>query len=356
MDEKVSLFSNQNDNAIETEIKVKIKYTDYSYTIPNESLKDIRQRLGILRKFNNRDLKLKYWEKLLISGKDSPSSFIEIIKDAKEIDFHTHNHESKNEHQWVIKKLQIGENHRIEMLPDNIELIELIRDLNDVNIKNDIIFNIGKHNYLLTSLLYSMQNLVWLSMNDSGIKMNKIVSLIQAINRGQLSNLKAIVLTNNSDITMKGLKVELKKIRKGSLQYLEIDLEEELNEGGEDDSILEKLEIDNDKFKFMNDGKKYKYLVEKGIIKDGGENSKLIIDYGVVTEGWTERVRLGLVDSLKSTSYKVKLNKQEAVMKERAIGEKISTSTIRSEINSVKLIPRVKRPKRSNSDYFNNLK
>lgn len=359
MEDTVSPFSNQSDNVVEVEIKSKIKYTDYNYVMPSDSLKDIRQRLGILRRFNTRELKLKYWEKLLVTGKDAPGSFIEIVKDAREIDFRTHDFESKNENHWIFKKLRACEHHRIEMLPDNIDMIELIRDLNEILIKNDIVFNIGKHNFLLTNVLYSMQNLVWLSMNNSGVTMNKIVSLVQAINRGQLKNLKAIVLTNNKGITMKDLKNELKKIQKGKLQYLETDLEEEEKEKeGNDEkegSILEKLEIDvNDQFKFMNDAKKLMYLIGKGIIKDDLEETKrIIIDYGIVTEGWNERVRLGLADSFKGNSYKVKLMKVEAALKERALGEKISVSTIRSEINSTQLIPKIKRVKRITTDYYN---
>lgn len=343
MEEKVSLFSNQTDNVVETAIKNKIKYTDYNYFTPIEAVKDIRQRLSILRRFNKRELRVKYWEKLLATGKDSVGGFIELIKDVREIDFQFHDNERKLEHDWIFKKLQTDSNHRIDMLPDNVDLIDLIRDLNEVLIKNDIIFNIGGCNFMLTNILFSMKNLSWLSMNNSGITKGKIHNIVQVINRGQLNNLKAIVVTNNPGLKLSDLKEELRKIQRGKLQYLEIDLVDEEDKEG-DDGILEKIEIHDIEFRMMNDGKKLKYLIEKRIIKD--DKSKCIIDYGIVNKGWSERVRLGLADSSKSLSYKVNVNREEAKLRERVVSEKISTSTIRCEVGSKqKLAPVVKRPK-----------
>lgn len=348
MDDKVSLFSNQNDNVVETEITNKIKYTDYNYVIPIESIKDVRQRLNILRRFTTRELRLKYWQKLLATGKDSAGSFIEMIKDSKEADFKFHDHQRKGEHDWVFKKLQADDNHRIEMLPENIELIDLIKDLNEVLIKNDIIFSIGKHNFFLTNILFSMKNLTWLSMSSSSITVSKIGSIVRVINRGQLGNLKAIILTNNPSLTMIELKNELKKIQRGKLQYLETDLENEEKH----DLILERVDIGNNNFKFMNDGKKLKFLVESGIIKD--ENNKIMIDYGIVNEGWPERVRMGLADSFRGISYRVNLNKIEAALMEQVLSEKISTSTLRGGSKSTKLDLKVKKTKNSGNIFSSN--
>lgn len=338
-----STSQTQDPNTIEVEIQSRVHYKDYDYFLPKQDVRDVRQRLKILSKFNgNPSLKDKYWEKLLITGKDSPGCFIEMIKNRPkgELLFHNTTSSNANEWKWVYQKLQAHDSHRIEMLPENVGLVELVRDLNEIICANQVLFNIGKSNHLLNNVLYSMNNLTWLNMADSGLTTSKIQSILQMINRGKLQRLKALVITGNDRIEMQDLKSELEKVYRGELQYLETDLK--ADDAG-DGSILEPLAVSNE-FKLMNDAKKLQYLIRRGVIC--GDESEVTIDYGVSNHDWNERVKLGLAESYRGLSYRVLLKRSEAKLSERLLSEKISKIMVRGEFGSSRT-PIVKRRKPS---------
>lgn len=310
-----------------------INYKDYDYS--NEPVKNIRQRLQILRRFGKGEIQIKYWDKLVASGKDSFGCFIEMVKNRYEIDFKFHDTvktHNEIEWNWVYRKLQVNDKHRVEMLPENIDLVGLVRDLNEIVCSNEIMLNIGGCQHLLNNSLYSMNNLVWLNLSASQLTNSKVHSIFQVINMNRLKNLRGLVLTNNDGIKFEQLKNDLEKLVAGRLQYLETDLKDEetemQREGDNATSVLELIAVGSE-FKLMNDAKKIKYLIEIGIIEIS--NRDVLIDIGICDEGWTERAKLGLLDGYKSLSYKVNLNKKDAKLRERVVSEKISRSMVRSE-------------------------
>jgi hypothetical protein len=341
MDERF-FDKNGNEIVLSAQVQNKINYRDYDYS--HEKVSNVRQRLGILKKFDNRDLKIKYWNKLIATGKDSPGCFIEMIKNSRTIDFNFHNIDKNTEIEWnwVFRKLQVNQKHRIEMLPANVDLIDLVRDLNEIIYNNKVVFNIGQNHHLLNNVLYSMNNLIWLNLTNSELTNSKIHSIFQVMNRGKLQNLRGLIITNNVNVQFEELKKDLSDLTRGKLQYLETDLKDKLEGGKENKHLLEVINVGTE-FKLMNDAKKLKYLSEIGIIEN--KDQDVLIDFGVCQENWGERVKLGLIDSYKGISYKVKLNKVDAKLRERVVSEKISSSMIRSNFIT-NLQPLVKKPRR----------
>lgn len=368
-----NLYDNNNNDAdveFDSKIQRKINYKDYDYV--NSEILEIHRRIGILKKMKDENLKVKYWNKLMESKKDSIGTFIEMLKNYRNYKFQFHdlndnhnnhnnnnddlnnnneNHRlqtSKDDWNWVFRKLCVNERHRVEMLPSNIELHDLVQDLNELinGMKIEIVFNIGGNNSLLSNSLYQMNSLTWLNISSSQINNSKMQCLIQVINRGLLNNLKAIVITDN-DIEKKKLEQDLKKLTRGNLQYIEANFEEFLNDCNHNDikslkenEILQEIEV-NFEFKLMNDSRKLQYLINRGIIKNEEikpkdndeddydnniiqENDRILIDFGVCEKfEWNERVKLGLLNSYKSKSYKVKIDMERAKFDERVLSEKI---------------------------------
>lgn len=174
-------------------VERQIDYKDVDYLVPRQDVQDIRRRLEILRKFDNGNVRVKYWNKLQNVGKDSPACFIEMLRYVRNFEFRFHkaieedSQEGSGEEvewSWMFKKLQTNKKHRIEMLPGNIDLSGLVADLNEVAADVSVVFNIGGNRHLLSSALYSMRSLVWLNMGDSNVSNGKVHSLLQVINRG----------------------------------------------------------------------------------------------------------------------------------------------------------------------------
>lgn len=354
---------NQNELIADFAIERRINYKDIDYS-ECADISETRRRVDILKKMGKGETRVKYWNKLQCVRKDSTGCFIEMMKNYHKYEFQFHNltkiekvkgegkgeEEEQNEEQhhlnkynWVYRKLCINERHRVEMLPYNIDLKELVEDLNEMRKENnvEIIFNIGGNNQLLNNFLYHIRNLVWLNIGESKLNNIKFQSLIQVINRGGLNNLTGLVITNNVQLCKEKLIQDLKKLNKGKLQYLEGNFEVEritTNNNGHD-SIIEEIEVGLD-FKLMNDGKKYEYLKKKGIIKVDNENvennnnnnnnNKVLIDFGVCHRfEWGDRVKLGLSHSHKGRSYKVKVNLEESIRRERVLSEKIERAMMR---------------------------
>lgn len=332
----------------EREILRSIDYRDFSYSETNEELNDIRQRLKLLKKFPKNELRIKYWNKLLLVSKDSPACFIEMLNLVTEEDYKFHNTDENNkqETKWIFEKFQTNKKHRIEMLPSNIQLKELAENLNNLFIKDvKVLMNLGGNSHFINTFLLSIENLAWLNLSNCNINNMHVKNIFQSISRGKLKKLKGIILTNNCKIRMDQLHDDLKLINKGDLQYLEIDKEYD----PETTSTLKRLIVPED-FKIKTDAQKLVYLLKHGII--GKENDisankdvteeDVIIDYGICDGNWYERVQLGLEASLRSISYKVTLNKKLADSIKNSLSDKVF---IHSNSNN---IPRIKARVKSN--------
>lgn len=307
-------------------VERQIDYKDVDYLVPRQDVQDIRRRLEILRRFDNGNVRVKYWNKLQNVGKDSPACFIEMLRYVRNFEFRFHkaieedSQEGSGEEvewSWVFKKLQTNKKHRIEMLPGNIDLSGLVADLNEVAADVSVVFNIGGNRHLLSSALYSMRSLVWLNMSDSNVSNGKVHSLLQVINRGGLPNLCAIVLTGNPGVDVTMLEEDLRRLTTGKLQYLEGDWDE-LPENG---AVLRPLAVSSE-FRLMGDAGKLAYLVRTGLI---GRAVDVLVEYSVCNGfSWSSCVQAGVHSSSRGRSFAVHVDVERARRVGRAEGRKVA--------------------------------
>ena len=334
-------MSSSNQLALEPndeEVCASVSYKAVDHSTTGNDLKEALQRLSILARLDTPELRAKYWSKLLETGKDTPGCILEMVQMNPRQNFPFHVEQADDEMRqskwhWVFRKLQVSPKHRLEMIPTNVHLSELVRDLNELNTRTTVIFNLTKNSELLDKTLFHLVNLEWLNLSDCNLSIMKVRNIVHAMNRGNLKHLKALILTGNPAITVEGLHSELAKVTKGELQYIElspIGLAEKVRET----SILRPLEL-RPNTKLLNDAKRFKFLLdEKVIVSHNHTVNNIWIDYCVCNDGWGERVKIGLASSVKSVSFKVVLQREQAARAERVLGEKISRSMIRGDFNT----------------------
>lgn len=187
-----------------------------------------------------------------------------------------HDFDSSCKFLWVLRKLHVHPKHRIDTLPENVNLTDLLMDTSQLRFPHSILFNLRTQPRLLNGELFNMDNLRWLNMGSSQITGLHFHKVVQAINLGKLKGLEGVVLTG-SKIKKHDLINDIKSLKRGKLQYLETD------------HIIQSpgftiTECDAG-FRMMGDAAKFHHLGTKNVINS---HLGILLDYAICKD-WLER-------------------------------------------------------------------
>lgn len=215
------------------------------------------------------------WETLLEDGQGPPSAFIQALQLDGNVTCHKMD-DAACKYLWVLRKLSTGPRHRIDTLPENVSLGELVMDLAALQTAYAVVFNIGSQPRLLSGELFNMDNLRWLNMGGPHVTGLHFHKLVQALNLGKLRALEGVVLSG-ARIKKHNLISDVGALKRGKLKYLETDHVIQ----AEGFTLLE-CEAG---FRMLGDAAKLVHLETKNVLST---HTGTLLDYAVAKD-WYER-------------------------------------------------------------------